>query len=160
MGNNNISKIDIDNEIPIEITNINNNDGKLVFKQKSVIVENENSSFGYIFFCLEILMEKYLLDYEEVLLLLYLNELVLFDRKIKVIERIVDLGIYLRMGYIKENYSYKKKKLYNLSDKGLDVVNDFLKTINNRDSLILENRKTEIALESKVKSVLGDYFNK
>lgn len=160
MGNNRIKKIDVVNEIPVTIVPVKNKETDIAFNQKVIVVENVNSSYGYILLCLEILMEEHLLDYEEVLLFLYLQELGLFELKIKLRERNMDLSMYLRMGYLQENYSHKKSRLFNLSDKGLCVVNDFIKIINNRDSFISENRKTEIKLDNKVKSVLGDYFGK
>jgi len=160
MGNNRIRKIDSVNEIPETIVPVKNKETDIAFNQKVIVVENVNSSYGYILLCLEILMEEHLLDYEEVLLFLYLQELGLFELKIKVRERNMDLSMYLRMGYIQENYSHKKNRLFNLSDKSLCVVNDFIKIINNRDSFISENRKTEITLDNKVKSVLGNYFDK
>lgn len=160
MGNNRIKKIDSVNEIPVTIVPVKNKETDIAFNQKVIVVENANSSYGYILLCLEILMEEHLLEYEEVLLFLYLQELGLFELKIKLRERNMDLSMYLRMGYLQENYSHKKNRLFNLSEKGLCVVNDFVKIINNRDSFISENRKTEINLENKVKSVLGNYFDK
>lgn len=156
MAKRKIRKIDTKTEQPIKIKAVEKKVLPGILSKR--IVNNANSPYSYLLFCLEILMEKYVLDYDEVLIFLYLHELGLFELKIKILERKINLGIYLRLGYICENYSHRKQKLYKLTDKGIGVITEFYKIMNNRDSFISANRKTEIALKSKVKAVLGDYF--
>ena len=157
-----IKLIDISKEKPVKIGNIKKESlsETELFKQKEIIVNTDKLSPLYTIFYLEELSEKYLLTYEEILTMLYLYELGLFKLTVKVIHANIYVSNYLKLGYIVKDFKHKRIQLYKLSDKGFNVVNDFFKLSENRNSYLSYNRQTGVDTEGKLKSTLSNYFKK
>lgn len=131
---------------------------EVLFQKKNVVVESDNLEMAYTIFSLQALSDKYKLSYDSLLVLLYLQELSLFSMKIRIFNRSIKLNNLFHLGYIKEDYSNNNKKLFKLTEKAIPVVKEFYYLLSNSSSFISSNRKTDLDLNNKVKSTLGDYF--
>lgn len=156
-----IKKVDVRIEKSIKIKDVKKVGltKELLFSKKKIVVESDNLKTAYTLFCLQSLSSKYHLDYDWLLILIYLQELSLFGFTIMVLDRRIRLGGFLELDYIKENYSHKNKKLYSLTDKSFKIVGEFYKLLSDNSLFISKNRKAELDLDNKVKSVLGNYFD-
>ena len=161
MAKQRIKKIDIDNEESIEIKKVVKNSltNEVIFDKKKLIVESDNLNTAYTIFSLQNLTDKYSLDYDRLLIILYLKELNLFSLRIKVLDRSILLRSFIPSGFIVEDYSNNNKKLFKLTDKSIRIVKEFYDSLSNNSSFLSKNREAELDVDSKVKSVLGDYFN-
>ncbi len=155
-----IKTIDVSTEIPIDIKFLKKKSlsNTVLFEQKEIIVESSKISSLYTIFSLEYISEKFLLTYEEILIMLYLYELGLFKLKITIINESFNVSNFIGLGYIVEDYSYKKTKLYKLSEKGINIVAEYLYHSKNNDTYISCNRQIGVDLDSKVKSTLSNYL--
>ncbi len=156
-----ISKIDTETEKSIEIENVDKHclTNEVLFNKKKIVVESDNLKTAYTLFCLQSLSSKYHLDYDWLLILIYLQELSLFGFTIFVLDRRIRLTGFLELDYIKENYSHRDKKLYSLTDKSFKIVGEFYELLSDNSLFISKNRKAELDIDNKVKSVLGNYFD-
>ena len=156
-----IKKVDVRIEKSIKIKDVKKYGltKELLFSKKKIVVESDNLKTAYTLFCLQSLSSKYHLDYDWLLILIYLQELSLFGFTIMVLDRRIRLSGFLELDYIKENYSHKNKKLYSLTDKSFNIVKEFYELLSDNSLFISKNRKAELDLDNKVKSVLGNYFS-
>ena len=156
-----IKQVDTEVEESIEIRNVEKKSltNEILFDKKKLIIESDNLKTAYTLFCLQSLSSKYHLNYDWLLILIYLQELSLFKFTIFVLDRRIRLDGFLKLDYIKENYSHKNKKLYSLTDKSFKIVGEFYELLSDNSLFISKNRKAELDLDNKVKSVLGNYFD-
>lgn len=130
----------------------------VLFKKSNVIVESSGSKLCYLIFGFQKVCEEYGIDYDECIVLMYLEELGLFKLQVQVFKRRVVLGDYLLKELIEEDYSHRKKKLYRLTKRGNDIVKGIYNTISDNSRLIGENRSVDLGLGNKVSSILSNYF--
>lgn len=114
--------------------------------------------FPYLFLHLTKFCEEEKLTFKQVLLLLYLNELQIFNHKINLIDGEYQVTKISEYGFIETDFTYKKTNYWCLSDKGKNVVKRFYDQIGTNNSLLVMNRQTEMDVESKVKSTLSTLF--
>jgi len=129
-----------------------------LIKAKKLSTSFSENDFSFTIFVLEELSGKYLLSYEDILVILYLYEIVVFGRKIDFNGGWYLLGNLIDKGFADKDYSIKEKDLYRLSERGIGLVNDYSKGFGNKDKWINENRKIPISDQSIVSSVISDYF--
>jgi len=129
-----------------------------VIKAKEVVCTAALSDFSYTLLVLETLSSSTLLNYDEILAILYLDELVVFGKKIDVPSGWFLLDNIIKMGFAQKDYSFRDKDLYKLSEKGFKVVTDYLQLFNDKEKWINMNRKITMSDDSVVKSVITDYF--
>jgi hypothetical protein len=156
-----IRKIDTKREKSLNIRSVKKVSltSEVLFDKKTLVVESDKLNTAYTIFSLQKLTVKYGLDYDWLLVLIYLKELNLFEFTVMVIDRKIKLDYLLIAEYIVEDYSNNNTKLFKLTDKSISIVKEFYNSLSNTSLFISKNRKTELDVESKVKSVLGNYFN-
>lgn len=156
-----IRKIDTNREKSLNIRSVKKDSltSEVLFDKKTLVVESDKLNTAYTIFSLQRLTNKYGLDYDWLLVIIYLKELNIFEFTIMVLDRKIKLDYLFRAEYIVEDYSNNNKKLFKLTDKSIRIVKEFYNLLSNTSLFISENRKTELDVESKVKSVLGNYFN-
>lgn len=156
-----LKKVDVNKEKSLHIKVVRKKvlTSEVLFQKKNVVVESDNLEMAYTIFALQALSEKYKLSYDSLLVLLYLQELSLFAMKIRIFNRLFKLDNLFHLGYIKEDYSNNNKKLFRLTEKAIPVVKEFYDLLLNSSSFISSNRQTDLDLNNKVKSTLGNYFS-
>lgn len=130
------------------------------FGVKNIKKGVSDSKIPYLLFNSFYVLDKYDLDFLDVFVIIYLNELGVFSLSIDVLERRINIGHLLEKGFVKLDYSFNKKKLYSLSDKGCLVIDDFNKSFKNQEVYKGKNRKTDFDSGVKISSVLDRYLNK
>lgn len=156
-----LKKVDVNKEKSLHIKVVRKKvlTSEVLFQKKNVVVESDNLEMAYTIFALQALSDKYKLSYDSLLVLLYLQELSLFAMKIRIFNRLFKLDNLFHLGYIKEDYSNNNKKLFRLTEKAIPVVKEFYDLLLNSSSFISSNRQTDLDLNNKVKSTLGNYFS-
>jgi len=126
------------------------------------VVFNQNVTKGvlpYLFLHITKVSDDYNVSFKDILLLLYLKELQVFDYKINVFGEEVFLKNLFEKGFIDNDFSYKKKNYWCLGKKGIEVVEYFYSSLLKNDELIALNRGSDIDVESKLKSTLSSLFS-
>lgn len=141
-------------------TNKSLNTKDVLFRKANMVVESSQINFSYLIFSLQKVCQKYGIDYDECIMLMYLQELGLFSIQLKVLKRTVRLGDYLLKELIVEDYSHKNKKLYRLSDVGKDIVKEIYSNVSDNTRYVGENRSTDLGVDTKVTAMLSKYFSK
>lgn len=146
---------------PLKVTS----DKKITLKKSDLFVEKDvesesGSKLCYLIFCYEDIRMRYNLSVDDVNILLYLKELWLFNLQLEVHGRFIRLGRYLENEYIAEDYTYKNKKLYKLTDKARNIIKEFDDGILNSNIHFSRNRQVDMDLKSTLKSVLSDIYKK
>jgi len=156
-----IREINTNSEKEINIKKIQKNalTNEVLFDKKKIVVESDNLKTSYTIFCLQSLNAKYNLSYDNLLILIYLQELSLFEIKITILNRRIKLDSFIFSEHIIEDYSNNNKKLYKLTDKSIRIVKEFYELLSNNSYFLSKNRQTELDLDNKVKSVLGNFFD-
>lgn len=131
----------------------------VVFKKTNVIVEPSGSNFSYLIFGLEKTAERFGIDYDRCLVLMYLEELGLFGSRIDISGRTVRVSEYQRYGLVVSDYSHNGKELFKLTNRALEILGNIKKVLDDESKFVGANRSTDIATDKKVKSVLSDYFD-
>lgn len=150
-----LKKINLEKEVVLP----NKADKESVFIKDNIIEANKIST-SYSLFALEVLSDKYYIEYEDILVILYLYELGLFELKINVLQKKINLKHLLSNDFIVMDYNCQGKELYKLTKKSFSIVKEFNELINNVGSFLTHNRKAELDLKNKVTSVLDSYFVK
>lgn len=132
-----------------------------IFEEESLIKQTADQNFvPYLFLHLQKFCEEENVTIKEVFLLLYLNELGIFNHRINLIEGEFQVGYISEKGFIETDFTYKRTNYWCLSDKGKKVVERFYKQLKSNDSLLTLNRQTEVDVESKLKATLSALFSK
>jgi hypothetical protein len=156
MAKQKIRTIDTKKERPHQIKSLKKK--VATFKQPEIIVDRKGFDHSYMIFFLEHMFNKYLLEYQEVLTLLYLQYLGLFEKRIEILERKINLSDLIKMNYVRQEYVVNKKKLYCLTDKSLEIVKEFSNVMNNKSNYYDANRNVDTTVNNKIKSTLSSYF--
>jgi hypothetical protein len=128
-----------------------------VVSAKEIISNPTLNDYSYTLFVLETISSKMMLNYDEILVILYLNDLVVFGKKIDVPSGWYMLDGIIKRGFADKDYSFKDKDIYRLSEKGINVVDEYLRLFKEKDKWM--NLKTTLSDDSVVKSVIADYFS-
>lgn len=131
----------------------------VMFSRGNIIVESTNLDMCYIAHAFQDTCHKYGIDFEECAVLLYIYELGLVNLKLKMTGKEFWLTNYVQKGFLDEDWSHNTKKLYRLSNYGMEIINYISKCMFNKDKYIGKNRITDIDVETRMKSTLTDYFN-
>lgn len=131
-----------------------------VVAAKEVVTTATLNDYSYTLFVLEAVSSKTLLSYEDITVILYLNELVVFGKKIEIPGGWYMLDGIIKKGYADRDYGFKDREIYRLSEKGIRVVDDYLKLFKEKERWINLNRKVGFSNNSVVKSAIQDYFQK
>jgi hypothetical protein len=131
-----------------------------VIEAKELITNFSSNDFSFTIFVLEELSLKYYLNYDEILIILYLYELVLFGRKVDFFGGWYMIGDLIDKGFADKDSSVTDKDLYRLSEKGYSLVSDYSDGFKKKEKWINENRKIPLTDNSEIKSVINNYFNK
>jgi hypothetical protein len=128
------------------------------------IIDTDLFKIRFIIFHVQSICNEYGLSYEELLLIVYLKELVVFESMVTVIDNSFKIAILAKYGfcepYSETGFKRYSKGRYKLSRKGLEVADKFIISINNVDEYLLENRMgdEELNLERSLKGFLSGYF--
>ncbi|MFK5981438.1 MAG: hypothetical protein QM499_00875 [Flavobacteriaceae bacterium] len=160
-GYNNIKKIDVSKEEPISFVRKKIRSSDFVEPPKKEISDFNIDKFNIasLLFNLQDACNKYGIRYENVIVLIYLNELSVFRFDIKVLDRSIKLVEYLALGFIVTDFTAKKKNYYRITKYGKEIADYFYSTLNNSANYIKENRVLELDAKAKMKSVLADYYS-
>ena len=160
MPSNNIKNIDISKEEPINIVRnrIKNTYFNTPIIKEDVVFNKDKFEIASLIFNLQDTGNKYGIKFEMILVLLYLNELMVFMFTIEVLDRNVKLTEYVALGFVAKDLTTSKKNYYRITNYGKEVVEYFYSTLNNVGGLIGENRVLELDAKAKLKSVLADYY--
>ena len=131
-----------------------------VIEAKELITNFSSNDFSFTIFVLEELSLKYYLNYDEILIILYLYELVLFGRKVDFFGGWYMIGDLIDKGFADKDSSVTDKDLYRLSEKGYSLVSDYSDGFKKKEKWVFLNRKIPLTDNSEVKSVINNYFNK
>ena len=155
-----VNDFDTKNEKPVNITGELNKGIKKAkkFFKKPIVLSSKGTKTPYLIFHIRDVGLKYRLTDEEVLLFLYLNELALFETRIKVMGKSYDVKKYMEVGFIKEDFSVKQKRLFTLTDSGKDIINDFNWSLNNNERFLSENRMAQTDVENRLKVALDRLY--
>jgi len=153
---NNVKGFDSEKSVVVDFTRVTKK--KKSRKEELVVSEVSKKSIPYIIFSFQHISNKYNIDYKKIAFLLYLHELKYFKNSLIVSEKKMILGELISLGFVHIEYSVKNN-IYSLTETGRNIVVDFYEYENDRSTFYLENRQTDIDVESKVKSVLKNLFN-
>jgi hypothetical protein len=112
-----------------------------VIEAKELIANFSSNDFSFTIFVLEELSSKYYLNYDEILIILYLYELVLFGRKIDFFGGWHMIGDLIDKGFADKDSSFTNKDLYRLSEKGYSLVSDYSDGFNKKEKWISKCNK-------------------
>lgn len=135
-----------------------NSSRDVVFKKEGVLVGLSENRFVYLVFAFQKVCEEYGIDYNECLLLIYLEELGLFPLKIRVCSKTFFIRDYVLKGLVFEDYSHKGKKLYRLSKRALEILKRLDDLLSDDSRFVGMNRNTETHPKIKMKDALSNYF--
>lgn len=128
------------------------------FRLDSVVIEPTRVGYYSIINNIIYVSIKLEIEIKDVLILMYCYELGVFALKMKFFGSEVNLGYLLKLGYLKEDYSFKGRKLYSLTNSGFNVVDVFNKSFEDSKSNSLLNNKSSISKD--VKSITAKYLHK
>lgn len=128
------------------------------FRLKTVLIEPTGVGYYSIINNIMYVSVKVGIDIKDIMYLMYCYELGVFSLKMKFFGKEVNIGHLLDLGYLKEDYSFKGKKLYSLSNNGFYVVDLFNESFKDSESNSLLNKKTSISKD--VKSITQRYLHK
>lgn len=129
------------------------------FKEKEVASLNDSFfRIGSLIFNLQDTANRFGLKYDNILVLIYLREVVVFNFDVKIIDRTVKLVEYKALGFIIEDFSSPSKTFYRLSEKGIAVVDYFYNSLKNIDGILMENKVIDVDAKTSLKAALFDYF--
>lgn len=131
----------------------------IIFRKANVIIESSGSNLSYMIFAFQKVFEKYDVDYEKVLCLMYLEELGIFEYTIEILNKKMWLVEYVRSGLIIEEYLHDQKRMFKLSPLALEILKSVKSTLGDCDSFVGKNRILDVQTDDKVKSVLSDYWD-
>ena len=133
---------------------------KRVFNKEDIIVKSSEVNLSFLIFHFEEIKKRYNIDYQDVMILLYLQELGLFRSSLIVFGLKIDLKELTRVGYVIESFKNKTNVLYKLTDRANEVLFELNLLIKNNNGNIMKNRTTDLSLEAKTKGVLDNYYSK
>ncbi len=131
-------------------------DKRLLFKKD---FDSPPLKSGYLIFHIMAVADEYGLTTKRLLMLLYMRELKHFKQGVRVFNYLPRLEFYIKAGVIREDFGYRGDNVYCLTDFGLEIVDEFNKRINNSQEYVHDNRLGYLDSDTKLKSVLSDYFN-
>jgi hypothetical protein len=114
----------------------------------------------YLIFVFEDIYLRYEIRYTDIMLLLYLSELVVFDYEIEIIENRHNVKPLLDLRFVKIKYVGIKKR-YELTEKGYEVVKTFKESLLNKSIYLCKNRIKDVNMdiETKMKNLLSRSLN-
>ena len=131
----------------------------ITFKKTNVIVESSASNFSYMLFGLKSTCDKYAIDYEKCLILMYLEELGIFAIDLKIFSDSKKLTDYSAQGLIISDNMANGKNLYKLSKSGLEIVENIKNVMADESKFINLNRAVDVEADKKIKGALFEYFD-
>lgn len=159
-----MSFVNLDNEKPELIKNVGksavkpNSSKEISQRKEGVVVESSGLNNRYLLFVLQDVCDFYGIDFEECLVLLYLEELSIFNLHIRLLSRRINLGDYVLKSLIIEDYSHRGKRLYRLSKYGKEIIERIDKGLSDVSKYVGENRSVDSGADINVKSALSSYF--
>lgn len=145
--------------IPEELTKAVKKGFKARVVDNIPVVKSMGTHTSFTIFHLQETANKFGLEYDDILVVLYLQELVFFKTGIKVLDRGIALSVYIRLGLVEEEMKYDRKGYYKLSKLGNEVANFFNQASNN-DKYLNSNREVEVDdIDFNVKSALSGFFD-
>lgn len=158
-----IKNVDINIESPVKFKNVSKTGliADIVFKESKTAVKGNVSKYSYMIFAFQKVIEKYGINAEMILALLYFKELKVFGYYVRVENKTLLMKDYLMFGLVELEPKQKSNKSYKLTTKANEILSDFAEYVNNGDKHISKNRNDNIELdpESKAKDALSTYFN-
>lgn len=118
------------------------------------VVKSNGMNTSFTIFHLQETANRFGLEYDTILVVIYLQELVYFSWKIKIADRTLILRPHIDLGLVEKHDS---GRLYKLTKFGNQVANFFNQTSNNK--YLEDNRETEVDSDSSVKDVLSGFFD-
>lgn len=122
-------------------------------------VDVSESKMPYMLLVLASVQKEFNIEFEEILYLIYLNELNTFKATISVLGNDVRIKSKVDDIFIENNFSVQGKDIYRLTKNAIRVVDYFYDRVKNSSQFLGLNRTTEINSISSVKSVLGGLFD-
>jgi hypothetical protein len=161
MSGNIVRKIDTKKEKPIKIKSVVKNSltKEKLFNQSEIVVVGETLKMAYTIFALDKISSEYELDHKNIFILLYLQELGLFQPQLNLVDRIIKVGFLENLGYIEQDYSRNRKILFRLTSKAVKLVQEYYSILEAPDAFLSYNRETDISLQKNMKSFLSGYFD-
>lgn len=155
-----MKKIDISNEEPVNFIRkkIRSTDFDKPITKEVVAFNEDKFDIASILFNLQDTCNKYGITYDNVLVLIYLNELCVFRYTIYILDRRIDLKEYRSLGFIAEDFEVKRHNYYRITNRGKEIAEYFFSTLNNSSGVIGENRVLELDARAKMKSVLENHY--
>lgn len=155
-----IIDIKSENEVKVSVVRKKNLIKDIIDKETVIVVESKKSKYSYMIFAFQKIQEKYGINYDTIIVVMYLNELDLFSNKITIENRVITLTDYVRLGLVVKEHKVSGKNLYKLTERSKEILSEFNDLVKNSSQFISENRTTEIGVDSKVSDVLSKYFNR
>jgi hypothetical protein len=131
-----------------------------VIEAKQLVTNFSGNDFSFTIFVLEELSSKYYLNYDEILIILYLYELGLFGKKVDFFNGWYMLEDLIQKGFADKDSSFTNRDFYRLSEKGYSLVSDYSDAFKKKEKWVSLNRKIPLTNNSEVKSIINDYFSK
>lgn len=157
------SYVNIDLELPLEVKYAKKQNliSNLSNEEVIVLQEKIKSKYSYMIFAFERIKKKYGIDYDTIVTLNYLNELGVFSNGLIIDSKKVSIRSYEDLGLISRDFEIKRKNLFRLTDKSINIVSDFNDILNDSSIFIQRNREVEVDdVDEKVSGVLANYFSK
>ncbi|WP_439132515.1 hypothetical protein [Polaribacter sp.] len=127
--------------------------------KKDFMISSSNLELCFLIFSVNEMLDKYKLTHEEVLIILYLYELGLFTIYVDINRGTeYSLNPFLKKGLIEQDYSNNDKKLFKLSDIGVDLVKNIFYNLENSEVFKNRNREISLELESKAVNLINKYI--
>jgi hypothetical protein len=98
-------------------------------------------------------------DFHNILMLLYLDELGSFPYKLEIMGHKTSLIYFASYNFIQEDFAYNGGRYWKVTKYGKEIVDFFYSTINKNDSFIKDNRAEQLDAEGSVKVALDGYFD-
>jgi hypothetical protein len=155
-----VKKIDTLNEEVVEVAldKVKSGDFNVVLKKEEIVFNKDNFEIGTLIFNFQDTCNKYGITYDSLLILLYLNELSVFNYDLKIIDRDIKLREYQSLGFIVKDFT-SKRGYFKITAYGKEIVAYFASTMGDISGIIKENQVLDLDATAKMKSVLADYYS-
>tara|TARA_R110000772_G_scaffold35637_7_gene85838 strand:- start:347 stop:832 length:486 start_codon:yes stop_codon:yes gene_type:complete len=130
---------------------------EILFEEKPIVVTANVSEGSYFIFGLLEIENRFGINSEKMILLLYLKELGIFSLQLKILHRTFRIGDFNNL--IEQDFSRRGKTLYRLSMDGIKVIDEFNKIMSDNSKYLLANRHTDLDVDSAVSAKLAGYFS-
>ena len=152
-------RINIDDHEKIEIPDLEIKGESVVFSEEKKWEYNDIMYYiSTIIYPLQDTANRYGLEFDTIVQLIYINNLVIFQDNVKVHDRRIRAFILKNEGYIREDFSSSKHTYYRLTEGGLEIVKYFYESLKNTQGFISENRVMEKDTMASLKTALANYF--